>query len=249
MIKKIGLSAVILSLICFNVNAGQCSTTDSTWLKLEIDLRGRWQQGTLSQIGIHPGLRLQFGNSRYQVDLRSNYQLLKAKDLVLIDDLWTQGKLIIAKERAIYPIVATNIGYALSYRIDHSLLIGVGIGSDFWRQRKRTSLQINLFVGHLNFNFLGEVASNSAAIGSQIECIVSLGKTASISGQVHSYHPLGEHNFWGVNSAIQIIYPISKQFSLQTNYQYIFNNQTVMGIKKVNTILQFGFRYQLFTSQ
>lgn len=225
-----------------------CQSEDSTWVRLELDMRGRWQQGNLNQIGIQPNLRLQFGNKRYLLDLQSNYQLLKANDFVLIDDLWTQAKLILAKERSIYPMVATNIGYALSYQIDHSFLVGAGIGSKLWHRQKRSSLEFNLFTGYLNFKFAGESARSSVAIGSLVELVVPFGKVGHLTWQAQSYHPLEKQNFWGINSALQWNCPINKQFSFQINYQFIFNNQTVMDIERVNTLMLFGFRYLIITN-
>ena len=127
------IRSVVILVLAWSVspNPGLCNTLDSTWVRLELDLRGRWQQGNLNQIGIQPNLRFQWGNRRYLVDLQSNYQLLKASDFVLIDDFWTQAKLTLHRERSIYPMVAMNLGYALSYRIDHSFLLGVGWGVSF----------------------------------------------------------------------------------------------------------------------
>lgn len=224
-----------------------CKPMDSTRVKLELDLRGRWQQGNLNQIAIQPNLRLQFGNGSYLFDLQSNYQLLKANDFVLIDDFWTQAKLAFLRDRSIYPMMATNIGYALSYRIDHSFLLGAGVGSQLWRSQKGSSLEVNLFTGYLNFDFTGELARSSAAIGSLVELGIPLGKFGHLAWQTQSYHPLGKHNFWGINAALQLNCPINKQFSFQINYQFIFNNQTVMDIERVNTLMLFGFRYLIIT--
>lgn len=245
--KEVLMSMVILSLLLLWPNSSCNCNPDSTWFKLELNLGGRWQQGNLSQFGIQPALRMQVGHTLYHVDLQSSYQLLQAGEFTLIDDFWTQGKLSWAKKRSIYPVIAMNYGYALSYRIDQSFLMGVGFGSELQQKNSRTSLQVNLFTGYLHFNFEGQSPSKSGVLGSLIELALPLGKSASFGWQAQSYHPLGNNNFWGINSAMQFNYTISKQFSLQTNYQFIFNNQTVMDIKKVNTLLLFGFRYQLFT--
>ena len=46
------------------------------------------------------------------------------------------------------------------------------------------------------------------------------------------------------NNQLVLLFKLFRNFSLSANHSIIFNNKTVADIKKINTLMMFGIRYQ-----
>lgn len=220
------------------------SQKDSLSVNAELGIRGRWQTGNLNQLGLNPDARLLLSNTKIALDFRASYQYLRVERFTAISDFWTSGLISYTPTRRFFPILAGYYGFAKSYKIDQSLFVGTGAGSNIINKSNRSFLQIHAFVGYFQFEFEEQDIHSTFAIGSIMKAAIPLGKPFHITWQLDTYHATFDSDLWGASNVIMINYQISKKLFLNLSHNTIFNNQSATNIKKVNTLMMFGIRYQ-----
>jgi len=229
----------ISSLLFLLTSLAGFAQSDSTRFRSDLGLTGRRQTGTLSQQSLNPNLRLFLGNDKLSLESDASYQLLKVGDLKAVNDLWMNGILRVSSDRKFY-------GYADSYRIDHSLVAGAGVGINIINRSPEKFLQAHVYSGHYEVDFIEGISLSSPMVGSFIQANFPLDRSRlSAVWELHTYRSLEQKEFNGAKNTIQIRYHLFKGFNLTVNHSTLYNQTTGDGIAKTNTIMTFGFMHTL----
>ena len=101
---------------------------DSLFVKGRLGLMGRWQTGNLNQISIMPNGNISFDKTDYYCELNATYQFIKVDGFKVKDDLWTYSLYQHQPNRLIFLSGHAIMGYARSYSIAYSTVVGIGGG-------------------------------------------------------------------------------------------------------------------------
>lgn len=217
---------------------------DSLIVSGEVALLGRRQTGNLDQLGLNPSARLSLQKNAYSVEVSGNYQFLEVNYFRSINDLWINGLLKIKPTERVYPFAIAYYGFADSYRIDESLVAGVGAGINVFEHSLKKFLQVHLHGGYASLDFQEALSQSSPIVGSLIKARVPIDQgKLSLLWEFHSYHSLEDKQFEGVNNILQIRFSVFKGLHLNVSHTTIFNNTVNEGIAKTNTLMMFGLAY------
>ncbi len=220
------------------------SQNDTLFVQGEIGLRGRWQTGNLDQIGINPNSRFKIYNSKLNSDVLATYQLLKVNGFTAVSDLWIGSISRLNAHKKIYPMVSANFGFAESYRINSSIVMGAGAGINMIKASPFRYFQINGYAGYLDFKFEDTKAHTAAMIGTSMQSSLPIGERMKFSWELHTYHSLSNDEFWGLNNIVILYVEVFRNIFVTLNHQTIYNNQNIESIKNTNTLMLFGFQFQ-----
>lgn len=238
-----GVSALLLSLISVEA-IGQ----DTLRVRSEFSLVGRRQTGNLDQIGVNPSAKLGVGNSAFELETGANYQFLRVNGFTSINDLWINGIYRVHPRKRVFPFAMAYYGFADSYRIDQSLIGGIGAGVNLQDGSKKGLLQGHLFLGYADVDFLTVSAATSShtsfAVGSFIRSDFAIVHSGlGIHWEFHSYHAVSDRDFYGANNLIILRYALVKGFHLTATHSTIYNHTTSEGISRTNTLLMVGLAF------
>lgn len=220
------------------------SSKDSLSINGRLGLMGRWQTGNLDQISIMPNGGVSFDQFSYHAELNASYHFLKVNGFNAINDLWTYGLFQYQPHHRVFPSIHTIIGFAKSYKIDHSIVTGIGGGVNLHKKSPFNFLQVHLYGAYLDFQYERENTHKAVAIGSQIRATLPLNATIKLRWELSTFHSMKEVNFWGGGNLLQLNILVSRNLSLNISHQSYYNHQTATDIEKVNTEMLFGIQYQ-----
>ncbi len=212
-------------------------------MALQVGIRGRWQTGNLNQLALNPAANLTISQGKFDLDLRGYYQFLRVNGFTAISDLWTSAAYRHQPTRRFFPLIAANSGFAKSYKIDHSLLLGAGFGVNLYNPAPTSFFRLHIFAGYMNFRFETRGPHTTPALGSAAILTFPLQERINISWELHTYHSGKDSQFWGANNQLMIHFKVLKSLSINLNHSTIFNRKTVENIKNTNTLLLFGIHY------
>ncbi len=216
--------------------------SDSLRIKVDVGLRGRWQMRNLNQLGFNPELKWRLSGESNNVELQGTYQFLRVEGFNVISDFWSNAFYQHGYDQKVFPMVMVMYGFARSYKIDHSVLAGAGVGFHGWRKSQEDFLRLQIYTGYLNLKFEEEVASPNFTLGSAISAAFRLGNPLGLSWELQTYHPISNTNLWGFNNALALTVALSDQLFISISHSTVFNAKTVTDIEKVNTLMTFGFQ-------
>lgn len=234
----------IVLLILLHCGFSLWGQKDTTWVEGRIGLRGQWQTGLLNQFVINPNLQFNLNNKIIALETVANYEFLQVDAFNAINDFWSYVSLQYKPNKLIYPMVMGHFGFAKSYRLDHSLLGGVGAGVNLIKRKRYQYLQANLFVGYINFKFTNITAYQAPNAGAFLKMSLPLLKgVLRISWELHAYLSMLNAAYWGLDNRIGLAVQITKKFALHLSHNTIHNNITAPNISQTNTKLLFGLSY------
>jgi hypothetical protein len=244
---KNGIQILIFFFIGVQFILGQ--TKDSIQLESfttegRLGLMGRMQTGNLDQVSIMPNGSFSLENSGFYSEFNASYHYLKVNGFNAINDFWTYGLYQHIPKNLFYPSVHTIVGFAKSFKIDHSIVLGVGSGVNLFKNSKLSYLQAHLYTGYLNFQLEDVSAHKAQFIGSQIRAKLPVNQLVNIQWGFSSFHSLKETKFWGGDNLLRLQIMLYKNLSINVSHQTYYNNQTATGINNTNTEMLFGFQYQ-----
>ena len=135
---------------------GLCLMILATFAALLMPVHVASQRDSLkfgAELGLNPSVALDFSNSRTEVIVNGTYQFLRVEGFTAISDFWTRALYRFKTGRCLDPIGVLNYGFAKSYRIDHSLVVGAGAGWRIRQKSRRDFIEIQAFGGYLNLEF------------------------------------------------------------------------------------------------
>ena len=240
---------ILVWTICFYANTEVIAQKDSLNTTVELGIRGRWQTGNLNQFGANPSLRMVFSKPTFNTEIQSNYQYLKVNGFVAVSDLWTNGIYRFQPEKKFFPMATSVFGFAKSYKIEHSIMAGAGVGLNVFRKSIGNYFQIHVFGGYLNLEFENGPTASTPSLGAFIKSSFSIIQQLRINWELQTYNPLIDTEFWGANNLLLLHFQVSKVLFLNISHQTIFNNKTISDIKKVNTLMMFGVQLRFSKHQ
>ena len=218
--------------------------TDSLKVSTEIGIKGRRQTGNLNQLALNPTLKVVLYKKRFYTELQGNYQYLNVNNYKVNSDFWSSALYQYKDYKTLYPALITRYGFSKSYRINHSLFSGIGLGWNLRNKSMYDKIQLNAFTGYMNFEYETTDSHSSLASGFLFKLTHPISKSLNIIMEMQSYHSATTSTIWGVGNKISIQYKLPKNLFLNVTHNIIYNNKTVADIKKGNTILLFGIPYQ-----
>lgn len=237
-VNKMTLTAFSLFLYIFSY--GQ---TDSTSIGGFVGLRGMWQTGNLDQLSLMPNGKIGLTHPKHYAEVLGTYHYIKVGDFEAKNDLWLYSLYQYTPNNLFYLSANVVSGFAVSYRIDHSIVAGVGGGVNIIKNSPRKYFQFHLYGSYLDFQFVGEKALQSFALGSLLRANIPINQWFNFQWELGSYHAMKETSFWGSGNLLQLVFNLSKNFSLNISHQTYYNHQTASNIEKTNTQMLFGFQY------
>ncbi|MEM7371157.1 MAG: hypothetical protein AAF587_21255 [Bacteroidota bacterium] len=247
--KQIYMLSLLLSICSSSLLAQTSSQPTGLQLKGEWGLRGRWQTGNLSQIGINPYGRLTLMHPTYRSEWQVSYQYMNVSGFTVISDLWANGFHAISPQKRLHPLLAIYTGFAKSYKITESLVTGAGAELNLYQQSPMNFVRAHLFGGYMHVQFEQESPHTALAVGTGIRSAFPLGKRIQLLWDFDTYHSTKETAFWGANNRLVLLYPLFKGLSLNLSHTIIFNNKTFPDLKKTNSLMQFGIQITHFSSK
>lgn len=239
--KNYFLIFTTIQLLALDISYSSPETSSAT---IQVGIRGRWQTGNLNQIALNPAASLTILQPRFEFDLRGYYQFLRVNGFTAISDFWSSATYRHEAPHRFFPLIATNYGFAKSYKIDHSLLFGAGFGINLYRSSATSFFRLQFFSGYMNFKFENREPHVAVAFGNAAILAIPLQERINISWELHTYHSGKDSQFWGANNQLAIHYRVFKSLSVNLNHSTIFNKKTVENIHKSNTLLLFGIQYK-----
>ncbi|MBL4708235.1 MAG: DUF481 domain-containing protein [Flavobacteriales bacterium] len=217
---------------------------DSLKIRTEIGVRGRLQTGNLNQFAINPNAKLGISKDKFNTEFQADYQYLNINDFVVKSDFWSSGIYQHRPNRRMYPMAIARYGFSKSYRINQSILSGIGAGVNIRKKSPTDLIQLNAFTGYMNIEFENDIKHISIVGGLLIKMMHSISKRIHVLWDLNSYHSSTDNQFWGLYNLVMIQYKIHKNIALNLSYNSTHNNKTIVGMKKTNTLMLFGFNYQ-----
>jgi len=210
---------------------------------INVGVSGMWQTGTLKQLMISPNFSLQLHKKDYFLEVSSQYQLLTVSNFAVINDLWNSALFQYKQKKRFYPFITASGGTAKSFQLNHFFLTGAGIGSNLYKKSVSEYIQVHAFAGYLDFE-IATLPHQAFSVGSIIRANINLSKKIQLNNSFTSYHSTKQANYWGLQNNLILNFLITKNLTVNLNHRLFFNEQTVIGIEKLNTILQFGVNYK-----
>ena len=221
---------------------------DTLQVNGQIGLLGRWQTGNLSQLSVMPNGALSLRNRAVNAELLASYHFLRVNDFTVKDDLWINGLFQVQPDRRWYVSAHTTIGYATSYRIDHSSLSGAGVGWNIRPRSGRDFVQLHVFAGYLDFRYQIELRHSALGLGSLLRANLPIGDRVRFRWELSTYHSMRTADFWGAGNLLQLHFLLGPLVSVNITHQTYYNHQTVEPIEQTNTEMLFGVTYS-FSNQ
>ena len=221
---------------------------DSLSINGSVSLMGRWQTGNLNQISLMPNGRISLSNNSFYLELNSAYHFLKVDGFKAKNDLWTYGLFQYQPNNRIFPSLHTIMGFAKSYEIDHSIVMGAGGGVNIYKQSPDNFLQVHLYGALFNFQYKEEEPHKAIAIGSQIRARIPISRQINFRWELSGFYSTQDRTFWGGGNLLQLNFIILKNLMLNINHQTNYNNQTTPNIENTNTEMLFGIQYQFINN-
>ena len=238
MIYKITITVFSLFLCAFS--HGQ---TDSTSIGGFMGLRGMWQTGNLNQINLMPNGKVWLTHPNHYAEVLGAYHYIKVDGFEAKNDLWFYGLYQHKSNNRLYLSANVVSGFAVSYRIDHSVVAGLGGGVNIIKNSPRRYFQFHLYGAYLDFRFEEEEALQSFTLSSLLRANIPITKWFNFGWELGSYHSMKETAFWGGGNLFQLIFNLSKNFSVNVSHQTYYNHQTATNIERTNTQMLFGLQY------
>ena len=242
--QKIKHKYLLITLLQAILLSSAFSQTDTLTISSEIGLRGRWQTGNLNQLALNPTAHLLFSKKAFQAEVKGIYQFLRVEGFTIISDFWINGMVQLVPHKRIYPLITTNYGFAKSYKIGHSLLVGGGLGINLYQKSPRSFLQVNAFAGYMDLQFENEPRLSAPSLGTLLKAAVPIADRIHLSWELQTYHPDFNREYWGANNIVRLHFQVVKNLSLTASHHTIFNNKAITGIQKTNTLMLFGLQFQ-----
>lgn len=238
--KKFILVFTIIQLLTLDI---ALPSPENSSTALQAGIRGRWQTGNLNQLALNPAANLSISQRKFDLDLRGYYQFLRVNGFTAISDFWTSAANRYQPTQRFFPLIAANYGFAKSYKIDHSLLLGTGFGVNLYAPTATSFFRLQFFAGYMNFQFESREPHTTPALGSAAMLTFPLQERVNISWELHTYYSGKDSQFWGANNQLMIHFKVLKSLSINLNHSTIFNKKTVENIKNTNTLLLFGIQH------
>ncbi len=216
---------------------------DTLQVNGQIGLLGRWQTGNLSQLSVMPNGALLLDNRSFHAGLSVSYHFLRVNGFTVKDDLWINGLFQSQPDHRWYFSAHAVVGYAASYRIDHSSLSGAGLGWNIRPRRGEDFVQLHVFAGYLNFKYQIELQHAAVGLGSLLRVSLPVGDRLRLRWELTSYHSARTTDFWGGGNLLQLHFLLTPRFSVNITHQTYYNHQTVEPIEQTNTEMLFGVNY------
>lgn len=235
-------SYLITSILLLLRMAGM-GQTDTINVNGFIGLRGMWQTGNLNQINLMPNGKMWLSHPNHYMEISGNYHFIKVDGFEAKNDLWFYGLYQRRPQKRFFPSFHTIAGFAVSFKIDRSVVTGVGGGMNIIRRGPQKYFQFHLHGSYLNFQFKAKPALRSFALGSLFRANIPVNKWLLLGWELASYHSMETTAFWGGGNLFQLIFHLAKNFSVNLSHQTYYNHQTATDIEQTNTQLLFGLQY------
>jgi len=236
----------IIALVLFSIKARSQEkiATDSAQLVIiNVGVRGMWQTGRTNQLDIAPNLKFQLLKKGHYFEQLVEYQYLTVNKFTIIHDFWSNSLFQLKQDKRFFPFITAAGGTARSFLLNRFILTGSGIGSNIYRKSITEYLQLHLFVGYLNYSLLN-FAHQAFSVGSIIRSNISLSKKVQLNWDFTSYHSTALSSSWGLQNNVKLNFLVGKNLRLNLNHRLFYNQQTIEGITKLNTIFLLGINYQ-----
>ncbi len=217
--------------------------TDSTSTGGFVGLRGMWQTGNLNQINLMPNGKIWLIHSNHYAEVLGAYHYIKVDGFEAKNDLWFYSLYQYSPNNRLYPSANVVSGFAVSYRIDHSIVAGIGGGLNIILNSPGKYFQFHMYGSYLEFKFEEEDPLQSFALSTLLRAKIPVTKWLIVGWELGSYHSMDETAFWGGGNLFQLIFNLSKNFSVNISHQTYYNHQTATNIQETNTQMLFGFQY------
>lgn len=234
------LAMLLLFSLCKTNIKGQ---PDSTQIGGFAGIRGMWQTGNLNQVSLIPNGKAWLTHPNHYAELLATFHYIKVSGFEVKNDLWSNSLYQYKPENRFFPSAQVVTGTAVSFRINHSILAGIGGGVNVIRKRPTKYLQVHLYTSYLNFEFEGESPLRSFAIGTNLRANIPLNKWLNFHWELGSYHSMKETDFWGGSNLLQLSFRIGSKFSMNLSHQTYHNQHTITNIKNTNTQTLWGCQY------
>ena len=208
-----------------------------------VGMRGIWQTGNLEQLSLIPNGKIQVRNTNNYAEVLMNYHFLKVNGFNVKNDFWVNSLYQHKLHRTFFPSLHANAGFANSFSIDHSIMVGIGGGVNFIQHTPSKYFQLHLYPAYMGFQWQGQRAIQSAALGTMTRTNLPLYKQLSLRWELSTYHSIQESGFWGGGNLFQFNLAIIKNLMVNISHQSYYNNQSIEIIKNLNTQMLFGFQY------
>jgi len=234
----------VFYLMLFPSTGLKAQVNETTVFQTEIGLRGRWQTGNLNQLGLIPSAQLLVEASKFSISINSSYQYLKVDGFNPVNDFWNFALFKANPKHTLHPILAANIGFARSYKINKSYTIGIGMGYNLRNKSSKDFVEMGVIAGYMDLEYENEKPHKSASFGLLLSTSFPIGENLHISNNLKTYHSSKDHTFWGGSNQIMLHYQLKENLSLNISQDLVFNNQNAGGIEKLNTLMLFGLQYR-----
>ncbi len=221
------------------------SSEYSSYIKGRLGLMGTWQTGNLDQLSVLPNGGISIVKNAYFAEFNASYHYLNVRGFNAINDFWTYGLFQHQPNHRVFPSIHTIMGFARSYKIEHSIVTGAGGGINVKKKSPDNFLQLHLYGSYLNFQYEMEGTHKAVAIGSLIRAMLPIKTHISLRWELSTFHSLWETNFWGGSNLLQLNISVLRNLSMNLSHQSYYNHQTAMDIENTNTEMLFGIQYQL----
>ena len=206
--------------------------------------RGTFQTGNLKQIGGGFIADLNVGNKRFSTLLSLSYDYVEVNGFNVINDSWNSMEYIFKPGARFYPVARLNAGFAKSFGIQYSYVIGAGGGMNITRKSPLNYMRFDIIGGYMDFTF--DQAEHLS--GDVIDLSVK-GNTQLLSGKFNlnwnfkSFLSPSRTERFGFMNILRLELPLTKKLSISTSHTTIYNEQVDIGKVRLNTILMFGISY------
>ena len=233
---------IIICLLCL-IAGFAFGQTDSIQVNGFIGLRGMWQTGNLNQFNLMPNGKVWLNHPKHYAEIIGNYHFIKVDDFEAKNDLWFYGLYQYNHNKRFFPSAHAIGGYAISYRIDHSIVTGLGGGMNVISNSPNRYFQIHIYGSYLDFKFEEKEVIQSLALGSHLRVNIPFNKWMVFNWELGSYHTFKELDFWGGSNLIQLLFQLGEKCALNISHQTYYNHQTADNIENTNMQTLFGFQY------
>ena len=179
----------------------------------------------------------------HHAEVLGTFQYIKVDGFEAKNDLWLSALYQYRPDRRFYLSGHAVSGFASSYRIDHSIVAGVGGGVNVIKYSPRKYFQFHIYGSYLDFKYEREEALQSFALSSLLRANIPMAKWFAVQWELGTYHSMTQTDFWGGSNLFQLIFNLTQNFSLNISHQLYYNHQAASGIAKTNTQMLFGFNY------
>lgn len=216
---------------------------DSVVWKGVVALMGSWQTGNLNQLGINPKLRINTSRKRIKASLQSTYHYMEVEGHSILNDFWNSLELRQNKAQKVVPAMHLVYGLAHSYRINHSLVGGLGAVWKAINSSKGHKLELHGYAGYMDFQLEGTNAHRAPALSSALHAQLTLGGSTKLMWNFRSFHSMQDAAYSGIDNALVLSTRISKKLHLNLSHQLYHHYTSAALIKKTNTFSMIGFNY------